>query len=171
MGFLKRLFGGDENPKAKQSAPDEFKNFLASSMEGLRVQTSAHQNTWGLGRSERWDFSQDTGQIIFTFADKIATAPAQIIGTFDGEAKTWLWAWANPSLAQPLTKDALQVRAYGQAHGIERLIAPEWSAKETDCWEMTALASRLCESNGAYRGPAGSGFVFFTFGKIEINKR
>jgi len=36
---------------------------------------------------------------------------------------------------------------------------------------MAALANRLCETNGVYRGPAGSTFVFFTFGEIEISQR
>jgi hypothetical protein len=34
-----------------------------------------------------------------------------------------------------------------------------------------AEISRLCESNGVYRGPAGTTFVFFTFGQVQVTKR
>jgi hypothetical protein len=40
-----------------------------------------------------------------------------------------------------------------------------------DAWRMTALANRLCGSNGAYRGPAGKTIVFMTFGEIQLEKR
>jgi hypothetical protein len=36
---------------------------------------------------------------VFTFPDKIVKAQAQIIGTFDSQANTWMWAWANHSIA------------------------------------------------------------------------
>lgn len=165
MSFLKKLFGrGDGEP------PD-FAAFVDGSMEGLRVQTEAHRGTWNLGGEARWDFDQDTGMLIFTFPDVIARAPAQIIGTFDSHSKTWLWAWANPSVDADLKRDSLRVLDYGRQHGIEQLTTPKWPADETDGWRMAALANRLCSSNGAYRGPAGNTMVFMTFGEIKLEKR
>jgi hypothetical protein len=94
MNLFRKLFGrkddhSDESP--------EFRAFLEGSMEGLQLQKSAHENTWQLGKEERWDFTQDAGELIWTFSDQLVVAAAQIIGTFDKRAKTWLWAWANPS--------------------------------------------------------------------------
>jgi hypothetical protein len=40
-----------------------------------------------------------------------------------------------------------------------------------DGWHMAALANRLCERNGVYRGPAGTTFVFFTFGQVQLSKK
>ena len=149
----------------------EFKEFLEGSIEGLRLQTAAHQRMWHFGEEERWDFAQDKGELIFTFPDMIVRAPAQIIGTFDSRAGTWMWAWANSSIAESVARDSARVRAYGEQHQIERLTMPSWPAEEMDGWHMAALANRLCESNGAYRGPAGTTFVFITFGEVQLSKR
>jgi hypothetical protein len=167
MGIFKKLFG----KKDSNGESPEFKVFLQASMEGLRLQTEAHRSTWHFGDQQRWDFSQDTGELVFTFPEKLVRAPAQVIGTFDGEATTWMWAWGNSSISESLAKDSLRVREYGKQHGIHRLTTASWPAQELDGWHMTALACRLYEANGAYRGPAGTTFVFFTFGKTKLTKR
>lgn len=167
MSYLKGWFGkkdnGDETP--------EFKAFIEGSMEGLRLQTAAHQTTWGFGKEERWDFSQDSGELVFAFPDLIARAPAQIIGSFDSRGGDWLWGWANESLEAPLTQASCRVREYGEQHQIRRLTIAGWPATEMDGWHMAALANRLCESNGVYRGPAGTAYVFFTFGEIQLSRK
>ena len=170
MSFFKKLFGGANNRDEKTDHP-EFGELLAASMAGLKLLTSAHQNTWHFGEEESWDFSQDTGELVLTFPDKIVRAKAQIVGSYDSQAGTWMWSWANQSISENLTHDSIQVRQYGQEHCLRRLTEPSWSGEEIDGWQMTALACRLCESNGAYRGPAGETFVFFTFGEVQINKR
>lgn len=164
MSIFKKILGqkddGGETP--------EFKAMLAGSMEGLRLQTEAHQGTWRLGKSERWDFSQDTGELLFTFPDLLVRAPAQIIGSFDSQQNSWIWGWANTSIAESLPRDSARVREYGEQHHIRRLTTPSWPGEEIDGWHMAALANRLCETNGVYRGPAGTTFVFFTFGDIQL---
>lgn len=77
----------------------------------------------------------------------------------------------NESLSDALVQDSLRVREFGQQNHIQRLISAEWPAKELDAWHMAALTNRLCETNGVYRGPAGTTFVFFTLGKIQMSKR
>jgi hypothetical protein len=168
MNFIKKLLGQKDIAEGETS---EFKAFLQGSMEGLRLQTDAHRCTWHLGEEESWDFSQDTEELVFTFPNVIVRARAQIIGTFDSLSKTWMWSWVNPSISNSLTRDALRVREYGEAQHIKRLTTPKWPAEEMDAWQMTALANRLCESNGAYRGPADSTFVFITFRTIQLKKK
>jgi len=167
MSIFKKLF----EKKDGDGETAEFKAFLEGSMEGLHLQTEAHQGTWRLGKSERWDFSQDSGELVFTFPDMVVRAPAQIIGSFDSREGSWMWAWANSSLSDSLTRDSVRVRDYGEQHQIRRLTTGTWSAEEADGWRMAALANRLCESNGVYRGPAGTTFVFFTFGQVQLTKR
>jgi hypothetical protein len=149
----------------------EFRALLDGSMEGLQLQNQVHHDTWGLGKSERWDFAQGSGALIFTFPDKIARAPAQIIGSFNSQVGSWLWAWANSSILDSIKRDAIKVREYGEQNNIKRLTTAKWQAAEADCWHMAALACRICKSNGAYRGPAGETFVFITFGEVQLCKR
>jgi hypothetical protein len=41
---------------------------------------------------------------------------------------------------------------------------------EAEAWEFTALACKLCNAQGAYRGPAGSARVFMTFDDVQLSK-
>lgn len=166
VNIFQKLFGKAENG----GETPEFKAFLNASVAGLQLQTDAHQNIWGLGRSERWSLSMDAGELVFNFPNMVARTPAQIIGTYDSADGSWLWAWANPSIPESLTRDARKVQDYGVEHQIHRLTARKWKAGESDGWQMTALACRLCAANGAYRGPAGSTFVFITFGEVQLSK-
>ena len=167
VSFFKRLFGKSEDG----NNPADFDAFVDGALEGLQIQTAACQGTWGLGSEEDWSFDQEDGRLVLTFSDKIVTTPAQIIGSFDGDSKTWLWAWANSSIEPALARDAEKVRAYGERHGVKRLVDRKWPADEVDGWRMTALANRICNSGGAYRGAAGSAYVYFTFGKLNIKPR
>ncbi|HSN92748.1 MAG TPA: hypothetical protein VLS93_16065 [Anaeromyxobacteraceae bacterium] len=72
MSFFGRMFGrkdgGGETP--------DFEAFLEASLEGLRLQASAHQGTWRLGEEERRDLSQDTGELVFIFPDQARRGPS-----------------------------------------------------------------------------------------------
>ena len=81
-----------------------------------------------------------------------------------------MWAWENPSVVDDLKIDALKVRAYGTEHKIEKLTTAQWACEEAEAWAMTALACKLNEAQGAYRGPAGATYVFMTFGRVRLHR-
>ena len=168
MSFLSKIFGrGDVHGESP-----EFKSLLDTSIAELRAKNTGHQEGWGLGKAARWDLDQSRGDLIFTFNDGvIATCPAQIIGSFNKNAGSWLWSWANPSIVDVLKRDALKVKDYGQRHQITRLTSDKWTGAEEDAWAMAALACKLCDAQGSYRGPAGASYVFMTFGKVELSKK
>jgi Family of unknown function (DUF6882) len=151
--------------------PSDFATLQKMSIEELKLKTEGHVNIWGLDRIERWDLSQESGELVFTLRDDLrAVAPAQLIGTYNTEDKTWLWAWANPSIEDKLKVDALKVRKYGEEHQITKLTQRKWTGTEDDAWAMVALAVKLCDKQGAYRGPAGSTQVFIAFGGVTLSK-
>lgn len=159
---------------AGQNVPQKDVDFPALrklSLEELRKKTEMHAGVWRLDRIKRWDFNQGSGEIVFTLPDKMkAVAPAQIIGTYNTEDHTWLWSWANPSIDEKLQVDALKLRKFGEEHHIEALTTSKWKGSEEDAWDMAALAVKLCEEQGAYRGPSGSTHVFIAFGTIQLSK-
>jgi hypothetical protein len=165
MASLLALFGCGEkvNPA--------FGTLVEKAMNDLQTKTASHQAVWGLGKSDRWDLNQDDGNLIFTFPDKTVTCEAQIIGSFDKTKGTWLWSWDNPGVATNLTQASRWLRDYGTKKQYEKLTRPEWKATENEAWEMVALATLLCNAQGAYRGPAGEVGVFMTFGAPKIQKR
>ncbi|HEY5884075.1 MAG TPA: hypothetical protein VIT88_05275 [Pyrinomonadaceae bacterium] len=151
--------------------PSDFATLQKISVEELKIKTDAHRAAWGIDRIKRWDLNQDDGLLVFSFADGIkATAPAQIIGTYNTKDHTWLWAWANPSIEDKLKADALKLRKYGEEHHVERLTQRKWVGTEEEAWAMVALAVKLCGEQGGYRGPAGATHVFIAFGKVTLSK-
>ena len=169
MGIFNKMFRGQSGGGGAKT--NEFEALLDASMEELRLKTAAHQQGWRLGKAALWNLDQSEGNLVFTFDDGVvATCPAQIIGSFDITTSEWMWAWANASIAEPLKRDSLRIKEYGQTRQFTKLTTAEWIGKEDDAWRMTALACKLCEAQGAYRGPAGTTFVFMTFGKVALSK-
>src|SRR4051812_26144188 len=100
---------------AKKAKKDdsEFRALIEMSMEELRVKTAAHDGAWDLASAD-WEVDQETGLIVFTGAGVTATAPVQIIGTYNTLDGTWLWGWDHPSVLPALQEHAGRVRAYGE---------------------------------------------------------
>lgn len=158
--------------QGESQRPNDFQTLQKQSLEELQLKTKGHVEAWGLDRISRWDLNQDVGRLVFSFEDGLlVVAPAQIIGTYNSEQRTWLWAWDNPSVEEKLKRDALKVRKYGEEHGIERLTKAKWVGTEEDAWAMTALAVKLCGEQGAYRGLAGETMVFIAFGPVTVSKK
>ena len=149
-------------------APD-FETLMRISMEELMARTQAHQAAWNFGSEEEWILDQDEGHLTFKFPGRSTTAAVQIIGTYNTQTGTWLWAWANPLIANHLKKDAMRLKAYGERWGIQRLTTAEWVGQESDCWYMAALACRLFNRQGAYRGPAPDCHTLMLFGEVHHN--
>lgn len=147
----------------------DFDALLRVSMEELLFRTQVHRDAWLLGKEEQWNLDPGQAELVFSFPGRLVIAPAQIIGTYDGQTGTWTWSWANAFVPENLTTHALQLKQYGEQNDVPRLTAPEWTGDETDCWYMTALACRLCGFQGAYRGPSEQLYSFITFGEVKFN--
>jgi hypothetical protein len=151
--------------------PSDFATLQKISIEELKLKTDAHRNVLGLDRINRWDLNQDDGVLVFSLSYGLkARAPAQIVGTYNTDDHTWLWAWDNPSIEDKLKSDALKLRKYGEEHHVDRLTQRKWVGTEEDAWAMVALAVKLCGEQGGYRGPAGATHVFIAFGEIAVSK-
>ncbi len=149
----------------------DVRQFIEGSLKGLQMQTSAHSAAWHLGNEKTWDVNQETGELIFTFADSTtATTQIQIIGTYDTVSKTFLWGWDHPSVLEPLREHAKLTKAWGIANRVSKFTTLEVNCSETEAWEFTAVAVRLANANGAYRGPAGTTMVFMTFGEVKLER-
>lgn len=155
---------------AAEPAPD-FDSFLALCMEELRVKTAAHDGIWQLGEAD-WDIDQDAGTIVFTSPKGVtATCPVQVIGTYNTLDGTWLWGWDHPSVDTALGRHAELCRTYGEQHGVDSLTSRKLSdVSEDECWKFTALACKLADVQGGYRGPMDTTLVFVTFGQPTLKK-
>ena len=149
--------------------PVNVDDFIEQSVEGLKEMTRLHTADWKIGDTQRFDVDMDAGRITWTFADgAVATAPIQMVGTFNPKDTTFLWAWDHPSIPQPLRKDAALVKAYGEKHKVARLTARKIECDAEASWEFAALAARLGGAHGAYSGEANGPRAFVTFGQVTV---
>jgi len=155
-----------EGQEGGGAAPD-FDTLLRMSMDELMLKTQSHQSTWRFGSEEGWQLDQDSGELVFQFPGRATIVPVQIIGTYEAQTESWMWAWANPLISDPLKAHAMQLKEYGDQYGIQRLSTAEWLGQESDCWYMAALACKLANAVGAYRGPAADTYTFMTFGEAS----
>lgn len=136
--------------------------------EDMIDQLARAHMSWGLGSADRWDLDQTTGIIAWTFPDKTAAAPAQILGSFSHTSGSWLWAWANKSILPEMSRDANIFRDWAEAHGHHHLAQPEIDADEKAASSLVALAVRVTNATGYYKSSGSNSAVVITFGPVTL---
>ncbi|EFL12845.1 DUF6882 domain-containing protein [Streptomyces sp. C] len=167
MGIHKRA---EKAESAGQGGERDDLTLLVLQGEEMIERSGRAHTSWGLGSADRWGLDQTTGVITWTFPDKTATAPAQILGSFSPGSGSWLWAWANKSILPGMSRDARRFRAWAEAHGHDDLSQPEIDADERAAAALVALAVRVTGATGYYKGPGGGSSVIITFGPVTLTR-
>lgn len=143
---------------------EEFEQFEHESYEYLKARQEILPHEYGMGKFERWDYYQETGEFVFSDAGvPKLVADYQVVGSVSTVSNTWLWSWANPSILESVKKDMHLVRRFGEEHGLTALTEEKWPADELDGWAMTNVSARLLNAEGAYRCPGENGALFVIF--------
>lgn len=156
----------------KKKKKIDVEAFITDSYKSLQLVTEEHRKNWHLGQEKAWAVDEDSGKISFSFANgAVASAPAQVVGTFQVQDKTFTWGWQHPNVVPQLQRHANRVREFGMEFGAEELITQHIPCTERRAWEYTALAMLLAEANGAYcLQTQPDTFVFMTFGEVDLKK-
>jgi hypothetical protein len=171
IGCRGRGGGAAEAPPSPAESEPPHATMVARSLEDLRIKTASFERLFQIGEAD-WALDQDRGEIVFTSPQGlVATAPAQIAGTYNTDDSTWLWAWDNPSIAEPLAAHAKLARQYGERRRVAELTTHKLTITEEKAWELAALTCKLGNDQGVYRGPAGPTMVFITFGEVTLEKQ
>lgn len=142
---------------------------LLQGTDMLQQTTAAHASRWGLGTAERWDLDAAVGVLRWTFPDRVAEAPVQVLGSYSPSGASWMWAWANDSLPTDLRTDSEAVRAFGERQGHAALTTPVLDdVSEEQVADLTAMAFRITKASGFYRAPAGRSHLYTTFGPVVL---
>ncbi|MEU0554340.1 DUF6882 domain-containing protein [Dactylosporangium sp. NPDC006015] len=141
---------------------------LALQGEDMIEQLAQAHVTWGLGTADRWGLDQRTGVITWTFPDKTASAPAQILGSFNASTSSWVWAWGNGSILPELSVAAAQVRDWGAERGLPAFTQARVDVDEEGAATLVAVAVRVTKATGFYRASGTASVPVITFGPVTL---
>lgn len=168
MGLFYKVFGKKIAGEITPSCDDHYNKLLNECVAEVDRKNQYLADEYGFGSFERWDIDQDIGELVFSDGGVPKfVCSVTMLGSFSDQSQTWMWGWANPSLLEPLTCDTNAVREYGAQNGIGDLTVEKTAANEGDAWALSALACRILEGRGLYRGPTGNGFVVMMLKDIK----
>jgi hypothetical protein len=132
--------------------------------------TEQHAARWGLGSARRWVLDQTDGRVVWSFDDHIASAPAQILGSWNAKVNSFVWAWDNDSIADKLRQTATNVRAFGEEHGIRALTSSPLDLDEVRVRDLVAVAFRVGRCTGLYHPFDGTMASYIAFGPVTVEE-
>ncbi len=143
--------------------------FIEQSRAGLAQQTAAHAATWHLDSAEHWFADLEKGMITFELKDgRRASAAIQVIGTYNTLDGTFLWGWDHPSVPDALRKHARLAQQWGKKNNVLHFTTRKVKCTEDEAWSFAAVANRLGNANGVYRGPDGTTLAYLTLGEVKV---
>lgn len=147
--------------------PDEY---IQQAIAEFETKAATHAAKWGLGQEIGWAVNQDTGIVSFTFADgTVANAPAQIVGTYNVQDKTFLWAWAHPKVQKSCCDHAELALQFGKKNELSLFTSSLVTCTKDDAGMGTMVAAKLGKAQGVYRGQDGGTILFMTFGEVSLS--
>lgn len=168
MGLFDSVFGKKIADQTTPESHKRYNQFLNDSLAELNVQNQLAADCHGLGTFQEWSLNQSEG--VLRFLDSEGTirieTPVVIVGTFSTQSSTWMWGWANQSLASGLTAATTAIRDYGETNQIEDFVQPKIECDENEAWAMAAASWKLLGGSGIYRGPTGAGYAFLLMKNI-----
>lgn len=129
---------------------------------------------FGLGA--RFHFDLEAQRITFEGprGEPVARARALILGTFSLRSRTWVWAWANPSLASQHQAAARDLCDRFPRRDLWEISTPQFASDEGTIWALASLVTALGDPagpdparRGVYRAPMDGGSVFLLLDAVE----
>ena len=143
---------------------------LLQGRELIAQTTQAHSDRWGLGTAQRWVLNQDEGRITWSFPERIVSADAQILGSWNGTVNSFAWSWDNDTIQDKLCVTAAQARAFGVENDVVALTSSPLNLDESQARDLVALAFRLGDCTGLYHPYDGKLATYITFGAVTIEE-
>jgi hypothetical protein len=148
----------------------EHETLLLQGRELIHQTTLAHSARWGLGTARRWALDQDTGTIMWSFEDHVASAPVQILGSWNSTVNSFVWSWDNETIQAPLCVTAEKVRGFGAENDVPALTTSPLNLDEGQVRDLVALAFRVGDCTGLYHPFDGKLATYIAFGTVTIEE-
>ena len=125
-----------------------YRELMRKAVAYMRRRNEEAWGIWSLGDLPRFDWDQERGQLTFSGEGRDPiVADIQFVGSWSETAGTWMWAWANDSVLEPMKREVQEVREFGRSNDLEELTDPVWEAPIEAAWDMTALGCLSAEEN------------------------
>jgi hypothetical protein len=148
----------------------DIDTLLLQGRELIDRTSRAHTERWGLGKAERWALDQSAGRILWSFEDHVASAPAQILGSWNGKVSSFVWAWDNDTILRGMRETAEAVRAWGTENEVAALSGSPLKINEEQVRDLIALAFRIGGCTGLYHPFDGALATYIAFGPVTIEE-
>jgi len=143
----------------------EFRVFLQEAVTELQIKQDALLSSdYGFGSFSRWWYEQENETLqFFTKEGSLGLETDTInIGSYESEARTWKWAWANSFVLSHLRAKAEVLKELESMTGYA-LFGNEEAFEIDDrmSWELAAVAVKHLGALGCYRAPMSNGLHVF----------
>ena len=150
-------------------SPEQFSVYRHEAVHQLMRLNEECEKTYQLSLWPRWDYDLEAGTLTFSEnGTPQIIASIQVIGTTSKSGGTWMWAWANESLPDKVTRAVESVRAFGLAENLAELTKESLPDDEYIGWEMSGVAAGILHAKGAYRCPDDNGFVYVVYTSLRF---
>jgi hypothetical protein len=102
------------------------------------------------GRTLRW-ISRSRG---------VGSAQATVLGTFARAARTWAWAWSNPTAADAVRRAAAALTDALEDREMWEISTPAFATDEPTAWALAALVCERSGADGVHRVADDDGVLF-----------
>lgn len=174
MGFLNKILEQNNNIENTNKTQQQYDTTTCKTEQELIERFGGNSFDKQIDLEEvignnNWNVDMNIGEI--SFGENLVF-PIQVLGTFSHSSETWLWAWANTKsgLSESITKDAQQLKKYGEETEIDLLKNSEFDATENDLHIIGLIASGICNASGYYIANYGQGSMIVCIHSDKINK-
>lgn len=119
------------------------------------------------GARYEWDLEQAT----LTFPKHGVTARLAVVGTVSPKAGTFLWSWANPSIAEKAKNRMEEVHRFGLANNLPHLVQSSFPGGHPEALEMLAVAARVLDAEGGWIDEVDEMLIYFVLFDITTRGR
>ena len=124
---------------------------LGEKNERLRARFSADRVELDVdGKTLRW-LSRSKG---------VGSAQATLVGTFARAARTWAWAWSNPTAAESVRQAAAALTDALEEREMWEISTPTFATDEPTAWALAALVCHRSGADGVQRIAHDGGALF-----------
>ncbi len=151
----------------------QFEEFLHEARRHVQLRNEVLKRGYGIFEFARWDHDGDAGRLTFSNPNAPDTVVANTtdIGSYSFNSKSWLWAWANDSLADAEREKAAALKGLFDTTGMRLFTDEHFECDEFVAWEMAAVSVRHLGGIGSYRGTVGHLWIFWCIDTVAEVRR